>query len=130
VAREAPHTPQMASEQRLGVYAALIEQAALVICNDTLPMHLADALLTPEVTLYAGTELESQWRPRATQSLLLRRPTPCQPCYLFTCPIGQPCLAIPPEEVVAAAETLLAQSGLHSPALEVSEAPVMLEESR
>ena len=130
VAREAPHTPQMASEQRLGVYAALIEQAALVICNDTLPMHLADALLTPEVTLYAGTELESQWRPRATQSLLLRRSTPCQPCYLFACPLGQPCLAIPPEEVVAAAETLLAQTGLRRPALEVPNAPVMMEESR
>jgi ADP-heptose:LPS heptosyltransferase len=130
VARIAPQTPQMASEQRLGVYAALIEQAALVICNDTLPMHLADALLTPEVTLYAGTELESQWRPRATQSLLLRRPTPCQPCYLFACPLGQPCLAIPPEEVVAAAETLLAQSGLRHPAREVTDAPVMMEESR
>ncbi len=130
VAHEAPRTPQMASEQRLGVYAALIEQAALVICNDTLPMHLADALMTPEVALYAGTELESQWRPRATQSLLLRRPTPCQPCYLFACPIGQPCLAISPEEVVAAAETLLTQSGLRRPALELTDAPLMLEESR
>lgn len=112
VERIAPHTPQLAGEMRLGAYAALIESAALIICNDTLPMHLADALLTPEVVLYAGTELESQWQPRVTRHTLLRRSTPCQPCYLFTCPLGQPCLAIAPEEVVAAAEALLAEGAL------------------
>ena len=92
-------------------YAALIEQAALVICNDTLPMHLADAVRTPEVVLFSGTDYEEQWRPRSTITRLLRRPTPCHPCYLFECPIGLPCLDIPPDEVVAAAEALLAISG-------------------
>lgn len=135
VERQAPHAPQIANDDRLSVYAAIIEQAALVVCNDTLPMHLADALLTPEVTLYAGTELESQWRPRATHTVLLRRPTPCQPCYLFSCPIGQPCLDIPPEEVVTAAEALLAASVAESrlaaslEALGTPEAPLMIEDS-
>jgi len=91
-------------------YAALIEGAALVICNDTLPMHLADATRTPEVVLYSGTEWESQWQPRDTRALLLRRPTPCQPCYRFECPIGLPCLDIPPAEVADAAESLLAET--------------------
>ncbi len=103
----APEARMLIGKTTLPEYAALIERAALVICNNTLPMHLADALRTPVVTLFAGTEYESQWRPRATASMLLRRPTPCHPCYLFDCPIGLPCLDIPPEEVVTEAETLL-----------------------
>jgi ADP-heptose:LPS heptosyltransferase len=126
VAQVAPQTPQLAEGQPLGAYAALIEGAALVVCNDTLPMHLADALLTPAVVLYAGTELDEQWRPRFTRHALLRRPTPCQPCYLFTCPIGQPCLAISPEEVVAAAESLLAAAWVR-PSSRQATAPVREE---
>jgi len=91
----------------LAEFSALIEQAALVICNDSLPMHLADALRTPEIVLFSGTDYEAQWQPRATRSRLLRRKTACHPCYLFECPIGLPCLDIPPEEVVEEVEALL-----------------------
>ena len=129
VAGVAPRTPQLTSEQTLGSYAALIAGAALVICNDTLPMHLADALLTPAVVLYAGTDLDEQWRPRFTRHALLRRPTPCQPCYLFECRIGQPCLAIPPEEVVGAAESLLSEV-LSSPSTLKAKTPMMEERRR
>lgn len=108
VRQRAPMAGYLVGGTTLMEYAALIERASLVICNDTLPMHLADALRTPEVVLYAGTEYEEQWQPRATEARLLRRPTPCQPCYLFECPIGQPCLDIPPTEVVEEAETLIA----------------------
>lgn len=89
---------------RLGFagFAALIKRAKLVLSNNSGPMHVAEATGTPLLVTYAGTELESQWRPRFTTSRLLRRPTPCQPCYAFTCPIDHPCLAIPVEEVVAA----------------------------
>lgn len=105
VQRRAPAAHTLADELSLPEYAAIIDRAALVLCNNTLPMHLADAVRTPAVVLFAGTEYEEQWRPRATQARLLRRPTPCQPCYRFTCPIGLPCLDIPPDEV---AETVLA----------------------
>lgn len=88
-------------------YAALIERAALVVCGNTLPLHLADAVGTPVVALYSGTDLEEQWRPRATPARLLRRPTTCYPCYRFDCPIGQPCLAIEPSEVVATVSEML-----------------------
>jgi ADP-heptose:LPS heptosyltransferase len=88
-------------------YAALIERAALVICNNTLPLHLADAVRTPLLVLYSGTDYEEQWRPRASRAILLRRPTPCHPCYLFDCPIGQPCLDVPSDELAVAAEQLL-----------------------
>ncbi len=81
-------------------YAALIERAEVVICNDTLPMHLADAVRTPVLVLFSGTDYEEQWRPRSTHARLLRLPTPCHPCYLFVCPLGLSCLDISAEEVV------------------------------
>ncbi len=111
VSAHAPDAHVLMAKTTLSQYAALIRRAALVICNDTLPMHLADAVRTPEVVLFSGTDYEEQWRPRSTPARLLRRPTPCHPCYLFECPIGLPCLDIPPEEVVAEAEALLAMHG-------------------
>jgi ADP-heptose:LPS heptosyltransferase len=105
----APGAAYLLGGTTLPEYAALIERAALVVCNNTLPMHLSDATRTPAVVLYAGTELDEQWRPRTTRHVLLRRPTPCQPCYLFQCPIGHPCLDISPGEVVEAALSLLEQ---------------------
>ena len=103
----APDARCLVGGASLAEYAALVERAALVICNDTLPMHLADAVGTPEVVLFSGTDYEEQWRPRATAHRLLRRPTSCHPCYLFECPIGLPCLDIPPEEVVENCDAVL-----------------------
>jgi ADP-heptose:LPS heptosyltransferase len=100
----APGTRALIGGTTLGEYAALVERAALTICGNTLPLHLADAVGTPVLALYSGTDRESQWRPRATVSRLLRRPTPCYPCYRFDCPIGQPCLDLPAAEVADAAE--------------------------
>ena len=109
VMQHSPTAHLLIEKTTLMEYAALVERAALVLCNNSLPLHLADALQVPLVVLYSGTEYEEQWRPRSTPSILLRRPTACQPCYLFACPIGLPCLDIAPEEVVQAAESLLVQ---------------------
>jgi ADP-heptose:LPS heptosyltransferase len=88
----------------IATFAALISRAAVVICGNTLPMHLADATRTPLVALYSGTDLRSQWEPRQTPSCLLSRPTACTPCYRFDCPIGLPCLDVAPEEIVQAVD--------------------------
>jgi ADP-heptose:LPS heptosyltransferase len=96
---------------------ALINASSVAIVNDSGPMHIADAVGTPSVVLYAGTELESQWRPRTSPSVLLRRATACSPCYAFACPYGHECLDIPPEEVCAAALELLGAGPLRLPAL-------------
>jgi ADP-heptose:LPS heptosyltransferase len=111
LAAHAPGVPVFMGKTTLSEYAALVERAVLVLCGNTLPMHMADAVGTPVVVLFSGTDLEAQWQPRTVPHTLLRRPTPCHPCYLFQCPIGLPCLDIPPEEVVAAAEALLAPVG-------------------
>ncbi|MBA3414008.1 MAG: hypothetical protein H0U10_02135, partial [Chloroflexia bacterium] len=107
VAAGAPSAAMLIGETTMAEYAALVESAALVLCGNTLPMHLADATRTPVVVLYSGTDLESQWAPRSVPSRLLRVETPCHPCNLFACPIGLPCLDIAPERVVAEAEAML-----------------------
>lgn len=100
-------------QTNLAGLAALVEGASLLLTSNTSTMHIADALGTPEVVLFAGTELEEQWRPRHTPHRLLRRETSCSPCYAFTCPYSQECLDIPPGEVAEACLSLLAEAGTH-----------------
>lgn len=106
VVRDVPGAVVMLGNTTLRQYAALIEAATVVVCGNTLPLHLADAVRTPVVALYAGTDLETQWKPRYTGRAILRRPTLCYPCYRFDCQIGHPCLDIAAEEIVAAAYKL------------------------
>lgn len=93
----------------LTALTAVMARSALVVANDSGPMHLADALARPMVVLYSGTELESQWRPRRAPARLLRRPTPCTPCYRFDCPYDMGCLDISATDVVHEALSLLHQ---------------------
>lgn len=109
--RGGEHVDALVGRTTLPEFAALIERASLVICGNTLPLHLAEAVNTPVVVLYSGTDLDEQWRPRFTASRLLRRPTACYPCYRFDCPIGQPCLDIPVQQVIESVQALLAESG-------------------
>jgi ADP-heptose:LPS heptosyltransferase len=88
--------------------AALIRRATLVLTANSAPLHLADAVGTPVVALYAGTDLESQWRPRRSPSVLLRRETPCAPCYRFDCPYAGACLHVGPSAIAGAVLDLLA----------------------
>ena len=87
--------------------AAVVARASLVVTNDSGCMHLADAFARPVVVTFAGTDLESQWAPRTSPSLLLRRRTWCAPCYEIECPYARECLDIDPAEVVAAGLDLL-----------------------
>ena len=105
-----PGVISMIGQMSIEELAALVARATVVVTNNTLTMHLADALRTPEVVLFSGTEREEQWQPRTTRARLLRRPTWCQPCYRFTCPYGLPCLDVRPDEVVAAMLELVADT--------------------
>ena len=83
--------------------AGLLAGAAVAVTNNSGGMHLADAVRTPVVALFAGTEEEAQFRPRSAPAVVLRVPTWCSPCRQFRCPFGLECLDILPETVVAAA---------------------------
>lgn len=91
---------------------ALVERAALVICQNSAPLHIADALDRPMLVLYSGAEDIEQWRPRHAPSVLLNRAAECAPCHLFECERSDMrCLDIPPEEVADRASRLLGFSG-------------------
>ncbi|EKE43844.1 ADP-heptose--LPS heptosyltransferase II [Oceaniovalibus guishaninsula JLT2003] len=83
--------------------AALIARAPVLVTNNTGPAHLAAALGTPVVDLYALTNL--QHAPWKAKGRVLFRDVPCRVCLKSVCPEGHHrCLAdIDPAEVAAAA---------------------------
>lgn len=83
--------------------AEAIAAADVVVCNNSGCLHLADAVGTPVVVTYAGTEMLTEMPPRNTRSVVLNQPVPCSPCRQFRCPFHQECLDLPPEAVVEAA---------------------------
>lgn len=95
--------PSLAGATDVPALAAVVAGAAVVLTGNSGPMHLADALLRPVVVLFAGTERESEYRPRSAPARLLRRGTSCSPCRAFSCPYAMECLDVDPGEVVAAA---------------------------
>ena len=92
-------------------FCALLEAADLVITNNTGPMHVAAAVGTPVVALFALTNPPEQWGPWRVPHRLLWREVPCRLCYSRICPTTHDCLVgVPPPRVVEAALALLAES--------------------
>ena len=91
----------------LGELGALIDEADLLVSNNTGPAHLAAALGTPVVDLYALTH--PQHTPWEVPSRVLNHDVPCRNCYKSVCPAGHhDCLRrVAPETVAAAARDLL-----------------------
>jgi lipopolysaccharide heptosyltransferase II len=95
--------------------AALIEGAALLISNNTGPAHIAAAVRTPVVDLYALTN--PQHTPWQVPSRVLFQDVPCKFCYKSVCPEGHhACLGlVTPTTVVGAALDLLRETGAPLP---------------
>jgi ADP-heptose:LPS heptosyltransferase len=104
-----PHGIDLVGETDLCTFAALIADARLVLTNNTSALHLADALAVAQLVMYSGTDLDSQWAPRASPHRLLRRATACSPCYRFECPFRHECLDFSPEQVADAGLSLLGE---------------------
>lgn len=97
----------LAGELDLGKLAALISLAPVFIVNNTGPAHIAAAVGTPLVDLYALTN--PQHTPWQVASRVLFQEVPCSFCYKSICPKGHhDCLSrVAPERVVDAAIELL-----------------------
>ncbi len=95
--------------------AALLAGAGCVVVGNTGPAHLAAAVGTPVVSLFAPVVPDERWRPWGVPVALLGDQTaPCRLTRARDCPVpGHPCLdGLPAGDVVAAVEQL-------SPTLEV-----------
>lgn len=96
----------LAGKVELGEMAALLSYAQMLISGNTGPVHMAAAVGTPVVDLYALTN--PQHTPWKVPSRVLSKDVPCKYCYKSVCPQGHNlCLRlIPPDAVVSAARDL------------------------
>ena len=94
----------------LGELAALIERTTVLISSNSGPVHLASALGTPVVDLYALTN--PQHTPWQTPHRVLFRDVECRWCYRSVCPQQHHAclLGVAPAEVVQAALELRGQT--------------------
>jgi ADP-heptose:LPS heptosyltransferase len=91
----------------------VLKAAPLLISNNTGPVHIAAAMGTPVVDIYALTN--PQHTPWMTPNRVLNFDVPCKYCYKSICPEGHhDCLRkVPPEAVVRAGEELLKEVKQH-----------------
>jgi ADP-heptose:LPS heptosyltransferase len=101
----------LAGQLSLTELAALLEQTPILISNNTAPVHLASALGTPVVALYALTN--PQHTPWRTRNRVLYQDVPCRFCYKSVCPEGHNnCLRlVSPDSIVSAALELTDEAG-------------------
>jgi ADP-heptose:LPS heptosyltransferase len=84
--------------------ADVIAGAECIVVGNTGPAHLAAAVGTPVVSLFAPTVPPVRWRPWRVPHALLYVDVPCAGCRARECPVpGHPCLGgVAVEDVVAA----------------------------
>jgi lipopolysaccharide heptosyltransferase II len=102
-----PDSHSLAGRLDLGRLGALIALAPLLISNNTGPAHIAAAVGTPVVNLYALTN--PQHTPWQVPNHVLFQDVPCRFCYKSVCPQGHHhCLTeVAPGRVIDAALDLL-----------------------
>ncbi|HLX27518.1 MAG TPA: glycosyltransferase family 9 protein [Casimicrobiaceae bacterium] len=100
----------LAGKLDLPELAALIDVAEIVVCNNSAPAHIAAAVGTPVVDLYALTN--PQHTPWRVSHRLLFRNVECKGCLKSVCPqVHHRCLAgVEPHEIVAAVDELVADA--------------------
>jgi lipopolysaccharide heptosyltransferase II len=119
-ARMKTPTYSLVGRLQLQELAALLTRARVMISNNTGAVHVAAAVGTPVVDLYALTN--PQHTPWQVPHRVLFHDVPCKFCYKSTCPQGHhDCLRlVTPDEIVDAASELLglrstshSERGLH-----------------
>ena len=108
----------LAGKLRIEEFAALISLAPLLISNNSGPVHIAAAMNTPVVDLYALTN--PQHTPWNVPHRVLYYDVPCKFCYKSTCPMEHHnCLRlVPPAAVVEAALELFEVGRVGNPPLQ------------
>ncbi|MGW5672128.1 glycosyltransferase family 9 protein, partial [Micromonospora sp. NPDC003776] len=90
--------------------ARILAGARCVVVGNTGPAHLAAAVGTPVVSLFAPTVPFGQWGPYRVPTVRLGdAEAPCRDTRAAVCPVaGHPCLTrVDPAEVVAAVRVLV-----------------------
>ena len=105
-----PHGIDLGGRTSFAELAGVLAGASAVVVGNTAAAHLAAAVDTPVVSLFAPVVPAVRWRPyRVAQVLLGDQAAACRDSRARDCPIaGHPCLAgVRPAAVVAALERLV-----------------------
>jgi len=108
----AGHVVNVAGETSLRELCALLKAAAILLTNDTGPMHVAAALGTPVIVPFGSTSPELTGPTLADNSShhIVLGEAPCAPCFRRECPVDFRCMkSIPAERVVQATNKVLAK---------------------
>jgi heptosyltransferase I len=84
LASQIPGATNLAGKTSLRRLCALIERAAVVVSNDSGPMHIAAALDRPLVALFGPTN-PMRTGPHNRPDAVLKLDIPCSPCYSRKC---------------------------------------------
>jgi ADP-heptose:LPS heptosyltransferase len=104
-----PEVTDLGGRLSLAGLAQVLAGAEAVVVGNTGPAHLAAAVGSPVVSLFAPTVPAARWRPWGVPLVLLgRQDAPCAGSRARACPVpGHPCLNdVGVEEVLAALETV------------------------
>jgi ADP-heptose:LPS heptosyltransferase len=103
-----PEVTDLGGQTDLPGLARVLAAASALVVGNTGPAHLAAAVGTPVVSLYAPTVPAGRWRPWRVPHVLLHRDVPCAGCRARACPVpGHPCLGdVGVGEVLEALELL------------------------
>ena len=89
----APHALDLGGRTSLAQLADVLSGADCAVVGNTGPAHLAAAVGTPVVSLYAPTVPAARWRPWRVRHELLHVDVPCAGCRARDCPVeGHPCI--------------------------------------
>jgi len=110
-----PAVNLIGATKTLGVYATLVQQAGLMICNDTSASHFAAAMRTPSVVISSGADVP-RWQPLDTSHhRVLWHDVPCRPCEHAVCPTQHECATgVTVEAVIDTACRLLSEGEVHA----------------
>jgi ADP-heptose:LPS heptosyltransferase len=111
--RDRPGVTDLGGGTDLARLAEVLSRAQAVVVANTGPAHLAAAVGTPVVSLFAPTVPATRWRPWGVPQVLLgAQDIGCAGCRARHCPVdGHPCLdTVSVREVMEAVESLVAGS--------------------
>jgi phosphoheptose isomerase/ADP-heptose:LPS heptosyltransferase len=104
------HGVDLGGATDLAGLAAVLDRAAVLVAPNTGPAHLAAAVGTPVVSLFAPVVPAARWAPyRVGRRILGDQRAPCRDTRARVCPVpGHPCLdSIPHERVLGAVHELM-----------------------
>lgn len=85
ILKMAPEAISLAGKTSLKELGAVIQLSELLICVDSVPLHMASALKAPVVVLFGPTS-EKNWGPwMHPQSRVVAQHLPCRPCHMDGC---------------------------------------------